>query len=450
MKSAESSALLFSIDQLCLKDMTPQSIVQELDKHVIGQAEAKRAVANAVRNRMRRLKVPEVMRKEISPKNILMIGSTGIGKTEIARRLATLVEAPFVKVEATKFTEVGYVGKDVDTIIRDLVEDALVKVRKKAYELIKEEAHKRAVQRVLELLRTSCNITEDDDSDEYKDFVHKFEHNIFDEYEIECESSSAVGIEIMVPHGMEEVSQQLQNLFQSVHNERSVKRKMTVVKALKLLQEEESGKLVNEDDIRSTALQLTEEQGIVFIDEIDKVVRSNHHGDVSREGVQRDLLPLLDGTVVNTRYGNVSTDYILFIASGAFMNSQPEDMLSELQGRLPIRVKLQSLTKNDFMRILLEPQNSLIKQYQELLKTEGVTLIFAPDAIEYLADLACIINEEQENIGARRLHTIIEKLLDELSFTADQYCDQDVTIDRAYVEKYVHKGDGHRDTDWIL
>ena len=450
MLDEDNNIPLFSMENLFLKDMTPQEIVTELDKHVIGQAEAKRAVANAIRNRMRRLQVPEKMRKEISPKNILMIGSTGIGKTEIARRLAMLIEAPFVKVEATKFTEVGYVGKDVDTIVRDLVEDAFQKVRAKAFLAVKAEANRRATVRILGYLSALDGITYKENSEEFSAFKEKLLNKAFDHVEIEFEAHSPVGIEIMVPHGMEEVSQQLQNLFQTVHNDRSVKRKMVVEKALKFLQEEEAHKLINEEDIKSTALQLASEQGIVFIDEIDKVVRSNHHGDVSREGVQRDLLPLLDGTVVNTRYGNVHTDFILFIASGAFMNSRPSDMMSELQGRLPIHVKLQPLVKDDFMKILQDPQNSLIKQYQALMLTEEVDVVFEQDAVESLADFAYAINTQSENIGARRLQTIMEMLMDDLSFTAEQYRGQRIVIDRAYVENKVRLGEVSRDTDWVL
>jgi len=437
---------LVSLGHFFSHDLTPKEIVSALDKHVIGQPQAKRAVANAIRNRMRRLRVPLEMQREISPKNILMIGSTGIGKTEIARRLAMLIEAPFVKVEATKFTEVGYVGKDVDSIIRDLVEDALHKVRAKALVDVRVEADKRALERVETCLKQLASL----DGIESQDIQARILAKEFDHVEIEFDVQSSMGVEIMVPHGMEEVSHQLQNLFQSVQSERSVKRKMNVEHAMKFLQDEESHKLINEEDIKTAAVKLAGEQGIVFIDEIDKVVRSNHHGDVSREGVQRDLLPLLDGTVVNTRYGNISTDFILFIAAGAFMNCQPTDMLSELQGRLPIQVKLQPLVREDFIKILRDPENSLIKQYQALLKTEAVDVVFTEDALDTLADFAVAMNAQGENIGARRLQTIMEMLMDDLSFTAEAHQDHEVVIDRAYVEKYVQMGEQSRDADWIL
>lgn len=427
--------------------LTPIAIVHELDKYVIGQVDAKRAVANAIRNRMRRLVVSEEMKAEISPKNILMVGSTGIGKTEIARRLASLTDSPFVKVEATKFTEVGYVGRDVESIIRDLLEDSLNKVRNKSYDECAEHALERALKRVADVLLLL---------DEYKDssvpeLLSKIKNGDFDNIEIEIDVQQSLGYEIVVPHGMEELSQQFQNIIQSLNGDKASKRLMTVKKALDVLREEESGKLINEEELRVKAINLAEEQGIVFIDEIDKVVRSNNsHGDVSREGVQRDLLPLLDGTTINTKYGSVRTDYILFIASGAFMNSEPGDMLSELQGRLPIRVNLHSLTKEDFVRILQEPKNSLVKQYQSLLDTEGVKLIFSDEAINKIAEIACILNSKQENIGARRLQTVMEQLLNTISFDADRFSGQEILIDSQYVEENVSIDSLKEDSDWIL
>lgn len=433
--------------------MTPRAIVAELDKHVIGQADAKRAVANAIRNRMRRLQVPHPMKEEILPKNILMIGSTGIGKTEIARRLAVLTDSPFVKVEATKFTEVGYVGKDVDSIIRDLVEDAFIKERDKAYETVNKQAKKNVLSRVIDALKLKEDFEKisKELSSDAQNIEEDLYNGLYDDVVIEIDVQGSLGFEVVVPHGMEEISNHIQQLMQTVQSERSVKRKMTVKKALEVLQEEESSKLLNEEDIKQSAVRMAEQQGIVFIDEIDKVVRSNQfHGDVSREGVQRDLLPLLDGSVVSTKFGNIKTDYILFIASGAFMNNQPSDMLSELQGRLPICVKLDSLHKEDFIRILLEPKNSLVKQYQSLMLTEGVDLNFNDDAIDRIAEISCYMNSNFENIGARRLQTVMEKLLDTLSFEAESYCGQSVVIDRHYVDKYIEEEYSGKNSDWIL
>lgn len=433
--------------------LSPQEIVSELDKHVIGQNAAKRAVANAIRNRMRRLCVSDPMKQEILPKNILMIGSTGIGKTEIARRLAALTDSPFIKVEATKFTEIGYVGKDVESIIRDLVEDAFLKIRIKAIEEIEVLAKRNALPRILEALQLMDDF--DEISDRLSSKTDSLEEDVlrglFDEVEIEIDVQGSMGFEIMVPHGMEEISQHMQQLMQAVQSDKSMKRKMPLKKAFEVLQDEESSKLLNEDDLKMRAVKLTEEQGIVFIDEIDKVVRSNqHHGDVSREGVQRDLLPLLDGTIVSTKYGNIKTDYILFIASGAFMNNQPSDMLSELQGRLPISVRLDSLSKDDFIKILSVPQNSLVKQYQALLLTEKVTLEFKDDALERIAEISCDMNERHENTGARRLQTILEKLLDTLSFEAEAFAGKTVVVDSQYVDEHVPKDVVNTDEDWIL
>lgn len=432
---------------LVQEKLTPRAIVAALDLHIVGQQDAKRAVANAYRYRLRRLRVSEDLRKEISPKNILMVGSTGVGKTEIARRLARLVSAPFIKVEATKFTEVGYVGKDVDSIIRDLVEDALIKVRTQAYEEVEYQANMHALNRVCMALKQRELSEQDDEA-----LMRALEAGEYDELEVDIEvQAGAVGYEIVMPQGMEELSQHLQQLMQAVHSDRVVQRRMTVKKAIALLRDEESAKLLNEDELRQRAIQLTEEEGIVFIDEIDKVVRSDqYHGDVSREGVQRDLLPLLDGTVVNTKYGNVSTDHILFIASGAFMNSHPRDMLSELQGRLPISVTLHPLTQQDFERILKEPQNSLVKQYQALLATEGVEVVFHDDALVRIAELAAHLNSVQENIGARRLQALMEMLLDQLSFEAEQHEGQLVTIDRAYVDAHTSCDPVRDERHWIL
>ena len=429
--------------------MTPQQIVKELDKHIVGQMAAKRSVAIALRNRSRRMRVPEHLRQEITPKNILMIGPTGVGKTEIARRLAKLANAPFIKVEATKFTEVGYVGRDVDSIIRDLVDVAVKLTREEALSKVRVEALQVAKERILNLLVPLTpasfeidggKITSDSNHSTARELFHKkLEAGELDEKEIEIEVSQAgIGVEIMAPPGMEEMSSQLQSIFQNLSSDRLRKRKVRVKDALKILREEEALKLINEDDLKTRALERVEQAGIVFLDEIDKVTqRSDQRGsaDVSREGVQRDLLPLVEGCTVSTKYGMIKTDHILFIASGAFHLSKPSDLIPELQGRLPIRVELDALKTADFIRILTEPDACLTVQYQALLATENVSLIFEKDGIERLAEIAWEINERTENIGARRLHTVLEKLLDDISFHATELPDTTVTIDKAYVEK---------------
>lgn len=434
--------------------LTPKTIVLELDKYVIGQSEAKRSVANAIRNRMRRLQVELPMKLEISPKNILMIGSTGIGKTEIARRLALLTDSPFVKVEATKFTEVGYVGKDVDSIIRDLAENAFIKVRALAHKEVQLTAKKNLIPKIIEALQLMEGFDEllKERCPHSNSIEDELLAGLFDDVEIEIDvQQGSLDFEVVVPHGMEEISQHMQQIMHAVQSDRSTKKKMLVKKAFELLQEEESEKLLNDEDLKVQAVRLAEEQGIVFIDEIDKIVGSRQlQGDVSREGVQRDLLPLLDGSTVSTKFGNVKTDYVLFIAAGAFMDNQPSDMLPELQGRLPICVKLNALTQEDLIRILREPENSLIKQYQALLKTEGVVLEFMDEAVERIAEISCDMNANHENIGARRLQTVMEKLLDALSFEAESYEGTSVVIDRSYVDKHVVFDPPANDNDWVL
>lgn len=416
--------------------MLPREIVAELNKYIIGQDAAKRAVAIALRNRYRRMQLPEAIRNEITPKNILMIGPTGVGKTEIARRLAKLAQAPFIKVEATKFTEVGYVGRDVDSIIRDLADIAFKQMRELAMEQVKESALAKAEERILAILAPP---REDDPlvvEEERLALQQKLREGLLNDQEIEIElSSGPIGVEIMAPPGMEEMTGQLQSLFQSMNNDRTKMRKMSIKDALKALQEDEAADLVDEEEIRVQAITQIEQNGIVFIDEIDKVARRSDVGgaDISREGVQRDLLPLVEGCTVSTRYGMVKTDHILFIASGAFHTAKPSDLVPELQGRLPIRVELKALSTQDFVRILSEPDACLIKQYTALLGTEGLTLQFTPDAIERLAEIAWQINDRTENIGARRLHTVIERLLETLSFTASDKTGETVQIDRDYV-----------------
>jgi ATP-dependent HslUV protease ATP-binding subunit HslU len=423
--------------------MTPQEIVSELDRHIVGQADAKRAVAIALRNRWRRQQVDEKLRGEITPKNILMIGPTGVGKTEIARRLARLADAPFIKVEATKFTEVGYVGKDVDSIIRDLAELAVKQTREAEMRKVRTRAEDAAEERILDVLIPQARTAEPPaDSTARQAFRKKLREGLLDDKDIELDLADArPQLEILGPAGMEEMSEQLRGMFSQMGGARRKVRKLKIGEAMKLLIEEEAGKLVNEEEIRAAAIHNAEQNGIVFIDEIDKVASRSGFGgeggggaDVSRQGVQRDLLPLVEGTTVSTKYGPVRTDHILFIASGAFHLSKPSDLIPELQGRLPIRVELKSLSVGDFEAILTQTHASLVKQYQALLATEGVTLEFAPEGITRLAQIAFDVNESTENIGARRLATVMERLLDEISFAGARLQGQTVAIDGAYVD----------------
>ena len=417
-----------------MSTMTPREIVHELDRHIVGQHAAKRAVALALRNRWRRMQLNEIQRHEITPKNILMIGPTGVGKTEIARRLAKLANAPFLKVEATKFTEVGYIGRDVETIIRDLMEVAIKNERLSAMEKTDYRAEEAAEERILDALlrpaRTGSGewdkdvvqTSEKTDNATRQLFRRKLQAGELDDREIEIEISQAsIGVDIMAPPGMEDMASQLQGMFSNLNKDRKSSKRLKIKEARQRLKEEEASKLVNEDDIKTKAVTAVEQNGIVFIDEIDKVCRrgeSHGGGDVSREGVQRDLLPLIEGCTVNTKYGMIKTDHILFIASGAFHLAKPSDLIPELQGRLPIRVELNALTPSDFERILTEPHFSLTEQYKALLKTEGLNIEFSPDCIQRLAEVAFEVNERTENIGARRLHTVLERLLDEISYNA--------------------------------
>jgi len=436
--------------------MTPREIAQELDKHIIGQDAAKRAVAIALRNRWRRMRVNPELRNEITPKNILMIGPTGVGKTEIARRLAKLANAPFIKVEATKFTEVGYVGRDVESIIRDLMDGAVKMVREEEMQKVRDRAEEAAYERVLDTLlprpRSSVGFANEPAPPDHSNTRQKMRERLLkgdlDDRDIEIEISvRSVGVEIMAPPGMEEMTSQLQSLFQNLSNGRTRTRKLKVKDALKLLQEEEAAKMINEEELKLRALAAVEQNGIVFIDEIDKVAKRGEYGgpDVSREGVQRDLLPLVEGCTVSTKYGMVRTDHILFIASGAFHLAKPSDLIPELQGRLPIRVELSALSTEDFVRILTEPDASLTEQYVALLDTEEVKLAFTADGVRRIAEVAYQVNERTENIGARRLHTVMERLLETVSFEAPDRAGEKLVVDGAYVD--THLGELIKDED---
>ncbi|HEX9584404.1 MAG TPA: ATP-dependent protease ATPase subunit HslU [Gammaproteobacteria bacterium] len=443
-----------------MSHMTPREIVHALDKHIVGQADAKRAVAIALRNRWRRSQVPEDVRNEITPKNILMIGPTGVGKTEIARRLARLANAPFIKVEATKFTEVGYVGRDVESIIRDLADVAVTMRREREMSKVQASAEEAAEERLLDVLirpargsGSGAQVSGGESGTRQK-FRKMFREGGLDDREIEIDlKSPTVGVEIMAPPGMEEMTSQLQGMFQNLAGNRSRTRKLRVKDAFKLIVEEEASKLINEEDLKSAALTDVEENGIVFIDEIDKVSkRSEFTGtDVSREGVQRDLLPLVEGSTVNTKFGMIKTDHILFIASGAFHLARPSDLIPELQGRLPIRVELSPLGVEEFVRILTEPDASLTEQYIELMRTEGVELRFSEDAVRRIAEVAWQVNESTENIGARRLHTVLERVLETISFEAADHAGEHIDINGGYVDEHLSELIANEDlTRYIL
>jgi ATP-dependent HslUV protease ATP-binding subunit HslU len=440
-----------------MTQMTPREIVQELDRHIIGQADAKRAVAIALRNRWRRMQVDEKLQPEITPKNILMIGPTGVGKTEIARRLATLAKAPFIKVEATKFTEVGYVGKDVESIVRDLVEVAYKLARDEAMARVRSRAEDAAVERVLDIMlprqkssgfSNAPEETEDHSSETRRKMMQKLLNGDFNDREIEIDLDMNMGVEIMAPPGMEEMTNQLQQMFSNMSGQRKQTRRMKVKDAIPLLVDEEAARMINEEEVKQQALDMAEQHGIVFIDEIDKVARraeGGGSGEVSREGVQRDLLPLVEGATVNTRYGSVSTDHMLFIASGAFHVSKPSDLVPELQGRLPIRVELRALSSEDFQRILTEPDACLTEQYVALMATEGLELSFTDDAIARLAEISFSVNESTENIGARRLHTVMERLLEDVSYTAPDRSERKVVVDADFVDRALQDLAGNED-----
>lgn len=433
-----------------MSNMTPREIVNELDKHIIGQAAAKRAVSIALRNRWRRMQLPKELRDEIMPKNILMIGPTGVGKTEIARRLAKLADAPFIKIEATKFTEVGYVGRDVESIIRDLTDMAIKMMREKELEKVRVQAEEAAEERILDGLLPMPRASfvgepmepEQTDSGTRQLFRKKLRAGELEEKEIEIEvSAGPMGVEIMAPPGMEEMTNQLQSMFQHLSSDRKKVRKVKISEARKILREEEGAKLINDEELKVRAIESVEQNGIVFLDEVDKIAkRSEQSGaDVSREGVQRDLLPLIEGSTVSTKYGMVRTDHILFIASGAFHYAKPSDLIPELQGRLPIRVELKALNTDDFVRILTEPKASLTEQYVALLSTENVNIKFLTDGLRRIAEVAWQVNERTENIGARRLHTVMERLLEQVSFEAAERGGEEIEINEAYVDEHLQK-----------